>query len=412
MGMQLDQEPMATRRKVNRVVLRFSQFLLILVFWIFSVSIVKAFEQNDESVVILQYHHVSDETPFLTSIKPDDFEVHVKYLHEQNFEVISLREMLLRLKERKLTSRKTAVITFDDAYLSVYETAWPLLKEYNMPFSVFVNTESVGQGNKYTMTWAQMKEMSEQGVEFGNHTHTHLKMILKREGESDKDWRERLVGEIKEAESLISKHTGQLLKVLAYPFGEYTPEIQALLKELDYVGLAQHSGAVGYASNLEALPRFAFGGFYTDLEGFKTKVNALPMPVVDVKLGLADKPLESGLEQASQENVSLSELSEYALDRKNWLYRFDEVLPQAYIEVDLDKAQSHQIACYASGQGRVPLAKVKQDSQTVGIFIQAKKTVPIKRSRFNCTLPSQWPGRFYWFSQPIIREDKDGSWFF
>jgi len=87
-------------------------------------------------------------------------------------------------------------------------------------------------------------------------------------------------------------------------------------------------------------------------------------------------------------------------------------LPQVYLEVDLDKSQSYQIACYASGQGRVPLAKVKQGSDTVGILIQAKKAVPIKRSRFNCTLPSQWPGRFYWFSQPIIREDKVGSWAF
>lgn len=391
------------RRLVNKVVLRLSQCLLVAVFWAMTYSIVKAFEQDDRAIAVLQYHHVSEETPFLTSIKPDEFEAHLDYLVQQKFDVISLSAFLERMKKGQLTSQKTAVITFDDAYTSIHDVAWPLLKERNFPFSVFVNTEAVDQKLRHSMTWSQMKAMAEQGVEFANHTSSHLHMIRKLDGETDKAWLSRIKAEIQSAENKIEQELGQSHKALAYPFGEYNPQIQALLKRMGYVGFAQHSGAVGVMSDLQAIPRFPFGGYYTSLDDFVTKVNALALPVNDVKLGL-----ELSIDTLPDNHV-LDELP--PMERKDWLYLHNETKPAVYFETMLSDTQAKQITCYASGQGRVPLALVGKEHEYHGFLVETVKAPPVGRSRFNCTLPSQWSGRFYWLSQPIIRLDKENRWY-
>ncbi|GLQ29736.1 polysaccharide deacetylase family protein [Litoribrevibacter albus] len=389
------------RRLVNKVALRLSQCLLVAVFWAMTYSIVKAFEQNERAISVLQYHHVSEQTPFLTSIKPEAFEAHLDYLVQENFQVISLSAFLQRIKTGALTEDKTAVITFDDAYASIYETAWPLLKERGFPFSVFVNTQAVDQKFKHSMSWSQMKEMAVDGVEFANHTHSHLHLIRKHEGETKAQWLARIRGEIEQTEALLEEKLGQSHKALAYPFGEYNPEVMTLLEEMGYVGFAQHSGAVGEGVNLQAIPRFPFGGYYSDLDDFITKVNALALPVGLVKLGVSSGEIEAG--------DVLDDLPH--MDKEDWLYLHDEAQPAAYFEVPLTVQQSKRITCYASGQGRVPLALVGQADKIHGFLVETVKDAPVGRSRFNCTLPSQWSGRFYWVSQPVIRLAANNQWY-
>jgi peptidoglycan/xylan/chitin deacetylase (PgdA/CDA1 family) len=377
------------------VAIRLTLLFIVGLFGLLKVSHVQAFEESDNSIVILQYHHVSTETPFSTSISPEDFKTHLDYLVENNFEVISLAELKRRLEGAvKNTSSRTAVITFDDAYSSVFDTAWPLLSERNFPFSVFVNTKAVEQKNRYVMSWKQMASMAEQGVEFANHTHSHHHMIRAQEGESKVDWLARQKEEILKAEVLLKRHLGVSTKALAYPYGEYNPDIQGVLKELGYIGFAQHSGAVSshLNSNMTALPRFAFGGHYTGLESFAVKVNSLALPVTSVKLGSVNDPAE-------------------ALNQENWLYTYDDAMPKLFFDVALTNKQSQRLSCYASGQGRVPSMPINKEGNILGIVTYLENVVPVGRSRFNCTLPSRWKGRYYWFSQPIIRRAKDNLWY-
>jgi peptidoglycan/xylan/chitin deacetylase (PgdA/CDA1 family) len=400
------------RRLVNKVALRVSQCLLVAVFWAMTYSIVKAFEQDNRAVAVLQYHHVSEVTPFLTSIKPDEFEAHLDYLVQEKFDVISLSAFLARVKSGDLPAKKTAVITFDDAYLSIYDTAWPLLKTRGFPFSVFVNTQSVEHKLRHSMSWDQMREMAADGVEFANHTVTHLHMIRKQADETDAQWLARLQDEIEFAEAKIKQELGQSHKALAYPFGEYNPAIQSLLDRLGYVGFAQHSGAVGVQSHLQALPRFPFGGYYTSVDDFATKVNALAMPVTEVSLGFAtggsDKPETQG---DISSKSSLNKFDDSAFSQKDWLYSHQNATAAAHFEVALTESQSKQLACYASGQGKVPVALMGKQAPYSGFVVEMVKPAPVGRSRFNCTLPSQWRGRFYWFSQPVIRLAQNDLWY-
>ncbi|MDC0328069.1 polysaccharide deacetylase family protein, partial [Candidatus Pelagibacter sp.] len=77
---------------------------------------------------------------------------------EKNFHTIK--------KEKKI------LITIDDAFSSFYKFAWPYLKEENIPFILFVSTETVGK-NGY-MTWDQIKELEKENIAYiGNHSHSH-----------------------------------------------------------------------------------------------------------------------------------------------------------------------------------------------------------------------------------------------
>ena len=79
--------------------------------------------------VILQYHHVNSDTPAVTSISPQGFEAHLTLIESQGFQVISLETMINRIKQGMAFKTKTLAITFDDNYRSIYENAFPLLKQ-------------------------------------------------------------------------------------------------------------------------------------------------------------------------------------------------------------------------------------------------------------------------------------------
>ena len=60
--------------------------------------------------------------------------------------------------------------------MSFYENAWPILREKNIPFILFVNTREVGSFNY--MSWDQILELhKDSNVEIGNHSHSHEYLV-------------------------------------------------------------------------------------------------------------------------------------------------------------------------------------------------------------------------------------------
>ena len=72
--------------------------------------------------------------------------------------------------------KKKILITIDDAFLSFYKNAWPILRDNKIPFILFVNTREVGSFNY--MNWQQIKEISKEDfVYIGNHSHSHEYLV-------------------------------------------------------------------------------------------------------------------------------------------------------------------------------------------------------------------------------------------
>lgn len=323
-----------------------------------------------DHAVILQYHHFGEDTPPSTSITLKQFDAHLKYLDENGFAVWPLDKIISYLQKEKELPDKCVAITVDDAYVSVYEKAFPRLMKYGWPFTVFVATEGVDRDFKSYMTWGQMREMAKKGVAFAGHSHTHSYLIHRHEGESKQQWRERVTKDILTSFERIEAEIGSGSRLFAYPYGEYNNELREIVGKLRLVGFGQQSGAVWTGSDFLALPRFPMAAGYADMDEFMTKVNSLPLPVVSAE---PDDP----------------ELPE------------DVVRPVLRMKISRGDYKEDTFACYLSGQGKIRLQWIDRDNGVVEVV--ANKPLPEGRSRYNCTAMNKTQSRYFWYSHLWIR---------
>lgn len=120
---------------------------------------------------ILIYHQVGGGSGLEMEVSPEAFRKHLDWLVD-NVAVVPLDEA---------AADGSVVITFDDGYRSVYEQAFPLLKERGMPFTLFITTSPLETGEPLRthsggdpLTWDMVREMQDSGLmTVGAHTHTH-----------------------------------------------------------------------------------------------------------------------------------------------------------------------------------------------------------------------------------------------
>lgn len=106
---------------------------------------------------ILIYHHVSDSSEHYLrhlSVRIEDFENQVRYLYSK-WKVMPLNEMQQYIQQRKPLPQKAVAITFDDGYKDNYLNAYPVLKKYNVPATIFLTTCHIDTGN---LIWGERVE--------------------------------------------------------------------------------------------------------------------------------------------------------------------------------------------------------------------------------------------------------------
>jgi peptidoglycan/xylan/chitin deacetylase (PgdA/CDA1 family) len=307
------------------------------------------------------------------------FKRHMQFLEDNGFNVWPLFKTLMHLASGKPVPDRTVVLTFDDAYESVYSTAYPLLKEKGWPFTVFVTTMYIGDGYNNFMSWEQLREIQQYRGDIGNHSLSHPHLIRKRTDESDAQWHERITGEIERAQQSLRKHVGHPLYAVAYPYGEYSKQLRELLRELGYFGLGQQSGAVSSESDFQSIPRYPMATGYDDMENFAIKVMSRALPVTIVSP-------EDGVIAADTE---IPELTMQLLD------------------ADYSKGT---LACYASNQGRINVEWV--DHELGVVRVRANEALAPGRSKYNCTARSMSEDDvFYWYSWLWMKPEADGRWY-
>ncbi|MDC8829306.1 polysaccharide deacetylase family protein [Alteromonas gilva] len=327
------------------------------------------------SGVILLYHHVSADTPRSTSITPDQFEQHLNYIAE-HYSVVALKDLVAAARGHGSVPDNALAITFDDGYENILQNGHPLLKKHGFPYTVFINPAVIGKQSDQ-LSWAQIATMQQQGATFANHTMDHLHLLEKQAGETDQAWLARVWQNISSAENMITEHTGQSLKYLAYPFGEYNQTLASKLTDNGYVAFGQHSGAVGTFTDMGAIPRFPAAGPYANLDTLKTKMASLAMPVIDTSL---QNPQVSQRQLNDPISITLNEDA-------------------------AAKIRLAQVACYFQGQ-RLPVEVADNHFE-----FTLSSTLPVGRSRVNCTAPSnQLSGRFYWYSMPFFVATDEGKY--
>ncbi|MFQ3171893.1 MAG: peptidoglycan/xylan/chitin deacetylase (PgdA/CDA1 family) [Oleispira sp.] len=323
---------------------------------------------STHALVVLQYHHVDDTSPESTSISPKKFLQHMQLIEDLGLEVVDLelatRELLSNKQSNSLPSLKVA-ISFDDAYSSIFDNAYPELKRRNWPFTVFVNTQPVNHEYRGIMTWSQIKELVDDGVTIANHsvTHAHLPILP-----ADLTMTQWLDQEILVAQQELQRRLGKIGNMLAYPYGEFTLEMIPWLEEHDMLAFGQQSGPIGALSHPQALSRFPASGVYADVESLKTKLLSLALP------------------------IEKSQLHDPIVNNEN-------NPPALTIRLSLGDYDPNKIQCFASQQGAIETQVEIINAEHI-LTTQASKPLGGARGRYNCTVISPQKGRFYWYSQP------------
>ena len=317
----------------------------------------------DDSAVVLMYHRFGENKYPSTNIKIAQFKAQLDVLKNEGFTVVPITDLIAALTKGQSLPSKAVVITIDDAYRSVYEIAYPLFRQYGFPFTVFVATEPVDKGLQAYMSWEQMREMERNNAHFANHGASHSSAIKNKQGESDKERIKRIESDIDQGWSRLAAELNPVPGIFAYTYGEYDSSIALLLEQKGYICFGQHSGAIGINSDRRALPRFPIAEAFADIREFRVKLNSLPMPVMKV---LPWDPVTSN----------------------------DQ--PEISVTLGKTNARLGQLACYVSGQGRVPVRWI-EDGKRFSVGPESPLTVG--RQRVNCTVARN-DGRYLWFSHP------------
>ena len=327
------------------------------------------------SVTILMYHHVSETTPPVTSVTPAQLRKHLTYLRDNNFNVIDIHHALAGVRGEVELPEKAIVISFDDAYQNIFTAGRPILKEFNMPWTLFVTTDPIGDTAGQYMSWEQLQTLHNEGVVIANHTTDHTHMPRQLENETEQQWLARMRENILTAQQVLEDRVGITNMLFAYPYGEYNNALKKLVGELGFTAFGQHSGGFGPSTDLQAIPRFAAAGVYANLRSLGTKMAALSFNTHEVKY-------------------------------QDTLLAFNSPRPSLEIELDTSDFHTSQLQCFIGGVLHSPVWLTETRFQVV-----AEHDLPVGRSRYNCTAPSKKErGRFYWFSMQWIRQDEQGSW--
>ncbi len=305
---------------------------------------------------VLMYHRFGDSRFPSTNTTIEQLEAHLALIREGGFVVWPLPEIVDAILSGQRLPPGTLGITVDDAYLSLFETGWPLFKEQHVPITVFVATDLLDGNSPDYMSWSQLQSMVAAGVTIGGHSASHAHLALLDAA--------AIRGELDRSNSRLREELGQAPTLFAYPYGEYSLAVIDAVQEAGFMAaFGQHSGTVHEAIPFFELPRFALNEDYGSADRVSSLVlNSIPLVVTDVT------PRDPFLTSNP---------------------------PAIGMTVAADMGNLAGLACYASSQSGAATITLIGDRR---VEVRLGAPLPKGRSRVNCTMPGG-EGKWRWFGR-------------
>ena len=218
-------------------------------------------QPNDDppTAVVLCYHIVESPQDPRMEISREAFQQQMRYLAMTGYNVIPLRDLYDFVTGRKATIPKNAVvITIDDGWRSTYTEVFPEMKRRHFPFTVFVYPRIIGQ-TSHAMTWKQVRELSDAGVDIQSHSLSHPFLTHRRHSAlDDKAYAGWLERELAESKKILERETGKGVEFIAYPYGDYDHNVVKTAIKAGYTaGLTCEGGPVRRGSDPLRMRRLA-----------------------------------------------------------------------------------------------------------------------------------------------------------
>jgi peptidoglycan/xylan/chitin deacetylase (PgdA/CDA1 family) len=194
-------------------------------------------------VLILGYHGLSQRWSSSLAVRPDWFEWQVALLRDRGYQGVTFDRAM-----NDPPQGRCVAITFDDAYRSVLEFAYPILRRFEMPGTVYAPTDHMSaeramswdgierwigtpdEDELMPMSWDELGELADAGWEIGSHTCSHPR--LTRIGEA------QLVAELQQSRALCEEKLGRACRTIAYPYGDVDRRVIEATKSAGYLAAA------------------------------------------------------------------------------------------------------------------------------------------------------------------------------
>jgi peptidoglycan/xylan/chitin deacetylase (PgdA/CDA1 family) len=205
-------------------------------------------------VPILMYHYVSplpeNADPYRTdlTVEPEIFRSHLEYLHQHGYQTISPYLLHEALNFGKPLPTNPIILTFDDGYNDHYPIVFPMLREFGFIGTFFIITGRADEGNQDYLSWSQITEMSQAGMQMEAHSRTHRELANR-----DVPF---LVYEIIGSLQSLEAHTGVPSRVFAYPSGRYDDDTLRVMNSSPVLrAMTTRTGAYHTTDNAMELQR-------------------------------------------------------------------------------------------------------------------------------------------------------------
>lgn len=202
---------------------------------------VGVYSDGYQTVPILCYHRFGNKRDKMV-VTPETFASQMAYLRDNGYRVIPLASLLPFLRGEAPLPQRSVVITIDDGYQSSHDIAYPILKKFGFPATIFAYSDFMG--TRDGMSWEEARRMVSSGlIDFQPHSKTHPHLAERQPRETLNAYQARLEEEIKAPGQKIRQRLGLPLYSFAYPYGETSDLVIAKLKGNDYqLGATVHAG--------------------------------------------------------------------------------------------------------------------------------------------------------------------------
>ncbi len=225
------------------------------------------------AVPVLMYHRIDNlsekerQSPLMRdlTVSPKDFEDQVTFLIENGYQLLLASEVERAVMEGRELPAKAVCITMDDGYKDNFQQAFPILKKFQAPATIFLVTRNFGRPDR--LSWEDVLQMrDESGFGYGSHTVNHYDLTTLSE--------QALDYELVESKQKIEFRLQDKVTSIAYPAGAYNETVKRRARSAGYLaGWKKGGGLVTPGEEMLMLPRVRVSG-RTSLEDFKRKIRA------------------------------------------------------------------------------------------------------------------------------------------
>jgi len=193
---------------------------------------------HPQRLVILMYHIVAEplSAPEVKyACPPQQFERHMRFLRARH-PVVALDEVESWLTGGGALPPGAVAVTFDDGTSDLYHNAFPVLRRYGIPATIFLTTGALGASNRWAedgglprremLSWDQVEQMSRFGISFGAHTVSHPRLNLAGA--------ERAQQEIEGSRDAVQARLSRRAAHFAYPYGACDAGIRSLVQQAGF----------------------------------------------------------------------------------------------------------------------------------------------------------------------------------